>query len=313
MSSSFQRWTVTEPYLDLHCALGEGPYFEESQHRLRFVDIIKKQLHTIDLALGPQSLTTLQLDMPVGVTADIEGLDARQKILVGGKSGLYILDRETGKCELLQRFYESEETGDRLRSNDGAVDPQGRFWVGTMTDFGVGEPQAEGALFRFESDLSRHTIRSALTIPNGIGWSRDGKTLYFTHSTEKRIMAFDFDGATGDLSHERVFYQHDGEGSPDGFKMDVEGNIWQAVYGEGRVLKISPEGRLIGEITYPTPRITCPVFVGTELWVTSADDQDETKPYAGAVFKVDVGIRGKKDFKFKLNQDPGREREAYGS
>ncbi|KAK2628567.1 hypothetical protein QTJ16_001670 [Diplocarpon rosae] len=304
MPSSFQRWTVTEPYLDLHCALGEGPYFEASHNRLRFVDIIKKRLHTIDLAVGPQSLKTLQLDMPVGVTADIEGVDSSKKILVGGKSGVYILDRETAKYELLKRFYDSEETDERLRSNDGAVDPQGRFWVGTMNDFRVGEPQAEGALFRFGSDMSRHTIRSALTIPNGIGWSRDGKTLYFTHSTEKRIIAFDFDGATGDLSNERVFYQHDGDGSPDGFKMDVEGNIWQAVYGESRVLKISPDGKLVGEITYPTKRITCPVFIGTELWVTSADDHDETKPYAGAVFKVDVGVTGWKDFKFKLNKGP---------
>ncbi|KAK6584489.1 hypothetical protein PZA11_002713 [Diplocarpon coronariae] len=308
MPTPFQRWAVTEPYLDLRCALGEAPYFEQSRNRLRFVDIIKKRLHTIDLAAGPASLETLQLDMPVGVTADIEGIDPSRKILVGGKSGVYVLDRETGGCELLKRFYDGEEKDERLRSNDGAVDPQGRLWIGTMNDFWVGEPQAEGALFCFGSDTSgsgtsRKTIRSSLTIPNGIGWSRDGKTLYFTHSTEKRIMAFDFDGAAGELSNERVFYQHHGEGDPDGFKMDVEGNIWQAVYGESRVLKISPGGELVGEITYPTKCITCPAFVGTELWVTSADDHDETKPYAGAVFKVDVGVAGWPDFKFKLTKD----------
>ena len=144
MSSSFQRWTVTEPYLDLHCALGEGPYYEEATNRLRFVDIIKKHLHTVDLSIGPKSLKTLQLDMPVGVTADIEGIDSKKKILIGGKSGMYILDRETGKYELLKRFFDSEEKDERLRSNDGAIDPQGRFWVGTMNDFWVGEPQAEG-------------------------------------------------------------------------------------------------------------------------------------------------------------------------
>lgn len=144
MSSSYQRWTVTEPYLDLHCALGEGPYYEEATNRLRFVDIIKRHLHTVDLSIGPKSLKTLQLDMPVGVTADIEGIDSRKKILIGGKSGMYILDRETGKYELLKRFFDSEEKDERLRSNDGAIDPQGRFWVGTMNDFWVGEPQAEG-------------------------------------------------------------------------------------------------------------------------------------------------------------------------
>lgn len=61
-----KTWRVTEPYLDLHCALGEGPYYETATHSLRFVDIKKKQLHTVDLKVGPSSLKTLQLDMPVG-------------------------------------------------------------------------------------------------------------------------------------------------------------------------------------------------------------------------------------------------------
>lgn len=110
------------------------------------MDIKKRHLHTVDIAKGPASLKTLQFDMPLGVTADIEGVDPAKKILVGGKSGVYILDRETGKLELLKRFWDGEapEGDDRMRSNDGAVDPQGRFWVGTMNDFWVGEPTAVG-------------------------------------------------------------------------------------------------------------------------------------------------------------------------
>jgi sugar lactone lactonase YvrE len=103
-----------------------------------------------------------------------------------------------------------------------------------------------------------------------------------------------------------VFWQHDGEGDPDGFKMDEDGYIWQAIYGESRVLRISPEGKVVGEITYPTRAITCPVFVGTELWATSAGEEDEkeveSKKYGGGLFKVDVGVRGLKEFKFKLDR-----------
>jgi sugar lactone lactonase YvrE len=142
--SDIKRWTVTEPYLDIHCSLGEGPFYEADRNTLRFVDIIKRRLHTVDLAAGPESLKTLQFDMPVGVTADIKGVDSSKKILVGGKSGVYLLDRASGKTELLKRFYDTEEKDERLRSNDGAVDPQGRFWIGTMNDFWVGPPQAEG-------------------------------------------------------------------------------------------------------------------------------------------------------------------------
>jgi sugar lactone lactonase YvrE len=142
--TGIKQWIVEEPWLDLHCELGEGPYYEPATNTLRFVDIKKKQLHTVNPAQGPKSLKTLQLDMPVGVTADIEGVNPQEKILVAGKSGIYILERKTGNHELLKRFYDTEEKDERLRSNDGAVDPQGRFWVGTMNDFWLGDVFPEG-------------------------------------------------------------------------------------------------------------------------------------------------------------------------
>ena len=142
--AEIKTWTVTEPYLDIHCELGEAPYYEAATNTLRFVDIKKKRLHTVDLGSGPESLKSLQFDIPVGVTADIEGIDPSEKILLGGKSGVYLLDRVAEKWTLLKKFHDAEKTGERLRSNDGAVDPQGRFWVGTMNDFWVGKPQAEG-------------------------------------------------------------------------------------------------------------------------------------------------------------------------
>jgi sugar lactone lactonase YvrE len=95
--SNVQRWTITEPYLDLHCALGEGPYYEPAANQIRFVDIKKCRLHSLDVSVGPSSLRTIQLDIPLGVTADIEGVDPQKKILVAGKTGLAVLNRETGK------------------------------------------------------------------------------------------------------------------------------------------------------------------------------------------------------------------------
>ncbi|KAH8821817.1 hypothetical protein F5884DRAFT_103022 [Xylogone sp. PMI_703] len=299
--TEYQTWTVTEPYLNIHCALGEGPVYEAATNTLRFVDIKEHRIHTVDLNVGPSSVKTYQLDTPVGVTIDIEGVDPAKKFLIGMKTGLAIFDRDTGKYELIKRYHESTENDVRLRSNDGAVDPQGRLWVGTMNDFNVGSFHPEGHLFRIDSDLSGHIKRENLRIPNGLGWSADQKTMFFTHSTERRVIAFDYDPETGNISNERTFYNHEGPGEPDGFAMDEEGNIWHAIYGESRVVKISPEGKAIGEIRYPTRAITCPVFIGTELWVTTAADSD--KENGGAIFKVDVGAKGVDKFKFKLNSD----------
>ncbi|XXH04659.1 hypothetical protein Hte_011078 [Hypoxylon texense] len=312
--NGLQVWNVTEPYLNLHCGLGEGPYYEAATHSLRFVDIKERRVHTVDLTAENSSstlVTTIQLDTPVTVTADIEGVDPRDRIAIGAKYGVAVLDRRTGEYEYVARFSgadgkDEKDNNERIRSNDGAVDPHGRFWLGTMTDIGL-DLQPEGSLFLIDGAARAvRTIRHPVTIPNSVGWSPDRRTLYFTHSTARTIHAYDYDAATGDASpRERAFYVHDGPGEPDGFRVDVDGNLWQAVYGESRVLKISPEGRLVGEIRLPTRCITCVQFVGTELFITSAgmadgEGSDEEVELGGALFRVDVGVKGLDPFLFKL-------------
>jgi sugar lactone lactonase YvrE len=127
--------------------------------------------------------------------------------------------------------------------------------------------------------------------------------MYFTHSTTQQVLAWDYDRDSGTISNERVFYQHSGSGDPDGFRVDAEGNIWHAVYGEGRVLKISAEGKLVGQVRLPTRNATCVEFVGTELFVTTAADEDgkgESEEFGGGLFRVDVGVRGLEPVAFKM-------------
>ncbi|KFY32489.1 hypothetical protein V493_00149 [Pseudogymnoascus sp. VKM F-4281 (FW-2241)] len=307
--SELQRWEIQEPYLRPNGDLLEGPFYEPENNRLRFVDIIQRKLHVIDIAEGPTSLKTIDFDIPVGVTADIEGIDSNDKILIGGKTGIAILDRNTGKYEYIKTFYDGadEARDDRLRSNDGNVDSEGRMWIATMTDFHAGPCKPEGHLFSFDSSLNRATHRSELVIPNSIGWSLSNTTLYLVHSTEATIYAYDFDAATGSISYPRVFWKLDTGSEPDGFAIDVEGYIWQAVYGDGKVLRISPEGKTVGEIILPTRNVTCCAFVGEDLWITTASESAENaKLYpesarnGGALYKINVGIAGVKKHKFSL-------------
>ncbi|KZL68790.1 smp-30 gluconolaconase lre-like region [Colletotrichum incanum] len=298
-----QTWTVEKPYLNLHCGLGEGPYYEKAANVLRFVDIKKKQVHFVNLDQGPQSLRTVQLDVPVGVTADIAGVDPKDKILVGLKYGIAVLDVQSGKYEYISKLH--DEDNERLRANDGAVDPHGRFWLGTMTDFGQGDFQVEGALHRFDGKSGNEEVLKDLLIPNSVGWSPDNQTMYFTHSTDRKVYAWDYNLADGALSNKRVFYTHDGAGEPDGFRVDTDGNLWHAVYNEGRVLKISPAGELVGEVKVPTLATSCVQFVGTELFITTAqlgegEGTEEQRELGGALFRVDVGARGLEPFEFKL-------------
>ncbi len=74
--------------------------------------------------------------------------------------------------------------------NDGACDPQGRFWAGTLAD---DHHSGGGALYRLDPDGRIALVLDGLTIANGIGWSPDGRTMYLVDSGPRVIHAFAFD------------------------------------------------------------------------------------------------------------------------
>ena len=202
----------------------------------------------------------------------------------------------------------TDANGNRMRSNDGAVDSAGRFWLGTMNDPEEAEITNEAVLFRLDTDGSFHRVLEEVSISNGISWNEKDDTMYWTDTPTNNVYAFDFDAGTGKISNRKVFYHHSDEessGSPDGHTRDVKGNIWQACYGGSRVIKISPEGTVVGEISLPTRNPTCPVFIGTELFITSAQEDEphkypESAKSAGCVFRLDVGVEGMPKYKARI-------------
>lgn len=136
---SIKKYTISEPFLDLNCQLGEAPFFDRPRNTLRFVDILGKQLHTIKIGEGPSSHAELNLPFSIGTTADIEGDEAR--FIFGGKFGFGILSKDTHSVEQIKTWpvdtVSNESAGkdgatNFMRSNDGAVDSKGRYWVGVM-------------------------------------------------------------------------------------------------------------------------------------------------------------------------------------
>lgn len=194
-----------------------------------------------------------------------------------------------------------------MRSNDGAVDSQGRFWVEAFDDPTITQVAPEGCLFRLDHDGTLHTMHENMLIPNGITWNQSDTTMFLTDSPPQNVYAFDFDKITGDVSNPRVFFHLDEPGvHPDGHAMDVEGNIWHACYGGSKVIRISPQGAITGVIHLPTRNITCPTFVGTELFITSAKEAEPDKypgsaKFGGDLFRVDVGIEGMSKFEARLS------------
>ncbi|WP_040806516.1 SMP-30/gluconolactonase/LRE family protein [Nocardia concava] len=179
------------------------------------------------------------------------------------------------------------------RFNDAKVDPRGRLLAGTMAETTDGAGSAE--LYRLDPDGTLTTLRTGVTISNGLGWSPDGRTLYYADSPTHRVDAFDYDLETGTFSAGRPF-AHFEDGEPDGLTVDSEGRVWVAVWGAGQVRAFTPSGQLHATIDVGPSQVSSCTFAGPNLDVlvitTAAEGEAAREPNAGRLFACVPGAIG---------------------
>ena len=281
-----------ERVLKIGNRLGEGPLWSVDEGALYWVDIEGNRLYRFRPADG--TLESFDTGLPVGAL----GLRASGGLVVATKNGFAFWDPHTLSLTFIA---DPEADKPEARFNDGAVDRRGRFWAGTLA------PGATSSLYRLDPDLTVHTMETGITASNGIGWSPDNRTMYFTDTRRKTIYAYDFDVATGHISNRRsVVFTPDEEGVPDGLAVDSEGFIWSARWGGWKVSCYDPSGKLEREVRLPVQYPTSCAFGGDrldELYVTSArtrvsEEQIREQPFAGDLFRLGMGIRGLPEPKF---------------
>jgi gluconolactonase len=94
--------------------------------------------------------------------------------------------------------------------------------------------------------------------PNGLAFSPDESILYIVESLGepfRKIVAFDVSSNGKEISNSRVFIDAGPGGTPDGFRVDIDGNLWCG-WGMGKedldgVLVFAPDGDKIGRIRLP--------------------------------------------------------------
>lgn len=107
------------------------------------------------------------------------------------------------------------------------------------------------AVFYYKDGKLTPVIKD-LETPNGLALSPDGKTLYVNNSgPDMRIVAYPVhaDGTVGEGHNLITFTEAQGDGVPDGMKLDAHGNIWST--GPGGIRVITPEGKVLGQIKLP--------------------------------------------------------------
>ena len=145
--------------------------------------------------------------------------------------------------------------------NDVVCKSDGSVWF-TDPSFGIlgwyegakAEPELPTNVYRWDGELS--VVAGAINQPNGLAFSPDESILYIveSRSVPRKILAYDVVGGKT-LRNRRVLIDAGPAGTPDGFRVDMDGNLWcgwgMGAEGLDGVHVFNPDGKLIGRIDLP--------------------------------------------------------------
>ena len=282
------RRITAEPVFRCRSTLGEGSVWDHEQSCLYWVDIYEDKVFRFD----PRRRANVAYD--VGTNVGTVVVAQGGNLLLALRHELAWLDPETGRiCPLVAPA--PPVAG--IRFNDGKCDPEGRFWVGTMSE---ADAAGVGILYCVEPDLSMSVKLTGLTISNGLVWQ--GRAFYHIDTPTKLIRRFDYDPASAAITHPTVAADlTEAPGSPDGMCLDAEGMLWVALWGGSAVVRIDPAtGAEVFRVELPTRNVTSCAFGGDdldELYITTAriglsQAVLAAEPLAGSLFRAKLPFRG---------------------
>ncbi len=225
--------------------------------------------------------TLVHVDSTVGAVA----LAADGGLLVAGHRGLAVID--TNGVISYGPDLIPDHAGSRL--NDGIVDPQGRFVIGIKQLVG---PSTTEVLLRVSPDGAVETLRTGLTLSNGLAFSPDGGTLYHVDTMVKQISAHPYSASAEWDVNDWTLVLDEFTGHPDGITVDSDGNLWVAEYGAARVQQFSPAGELLDRVDIGTPEATCPGFIAPGLLGITSGREVARDAEAGAIYTCEVDAVG---------------------
>ncbi|WVR07851.1 hypothetical protein IAU60_004894 [Kwoniella sp. DSM 27419] len=266
--------------LDTPMVLGEAPFYRAEDSTLHYVDCLKEpaELHVLKLdsageAVGKPIIHQLEESVTVAFFRE-----SKPGYICAYFAGVAFMD-ENGKLEVVKEIIPQEDRAIR-RFNDGGVDCRGRFWLAEID-------------------------RKALSM--GMGRLPEGykPIVYLNDSAAGLVWAYDFDIASGGIDNRRLFIdRRELGGEPDGMVVDIEGNLWIAMWASHRVMCFSPTGEHLKDIKFTAKNMACTSWGGSDydtLYIASASDRSPKRQpgdEGGHLFKYHVGVKGLPKYKF---------------
>ena len=281
--------------------LGEGITYSAVNNNLYWLDINNtSKLFKLNLSSNKSEM----FELPEIITAT--SVKSDDELILASNNGLNLFTISNKKFE---RVLNIEDQLKLTRSNDGGSDAHGRFWLGTMQNNfdkdGNDIPIKDniGKLYKVDIDMNVSVVEEDLGIPNTFVWSPNNTKFYFTDTLNGKILSYNFELESGELSNKIDFAQFE-RGHPDGSTIDTDGCIWNCRWGGSCIVRFTPTGEVDQIIEMPVQNITNCIFGGSDmktLFITTASNKGENKnDLDGSLFAINLNYQGIEDNKSKL-------------
>lgn len=240
------------------CRWAEGPVYFGDGRYLLWSDIPNNRILKWEEETGAVSVFRKPSNFGNGHTRD------RQGRLITCEHGRRVTRTEyDGSITVIMDNWQ----GKPLNSpNDVVVKSDGSIWF-TDPPFGIlgnyegikAQSENQMAVYRVDGEtLEASVVADDILGPNGLAFSPDESILYVVESRGepyRKILAYDVSADGASISGKRVFIDAGPGGTPDGFRVDVDGNLWCG-WGMGSdgldgVMVFAPDGDKIGRIRLP--------------------------------------------------------------
>ena len=284
------------PIFDIRPVHGEGPIWCPISQKFYCVDLLKGSYFKVDWKSGKAE------EFNVGQELGVMALCDTGKIVVGVRDGFGFYNEATDKLELVPDSPEIEIAERRM--NDGAVDPKGRFFAGTMEYDGANDT---GKLYRLNHDHTWDTLEENIFITNGMGWSPDSKTFYMIDTNRNVMYSYDYDLESGNITNRKEHITWPKNEFPDGMTIDSEGGFWVAMWEGYKISHFDASGKWIENIPLPVKHVTSCCFGGEDLQtllittsrLNLSESEQVENPLSGRCFRVETKIKGQVEPRYK--------------
>ncbi len=266
--------------------LGEGIIWDDRANRVRWVDIWKGRV--LSGRLDKRLIVDVD-GIEIGQTAGAVALAEDGGLLVAAARGLAVIAPD-GTIS-----YGPDLLGDRadVRLNDGSVDPQGRFIVGTLA---LGDETGGEVLLRVSPAGVVETLRSDIRLSNGIAFSPDGSTIYHVDTLANTVSSHSYGPGAFDREEPWALVLEDLPHYPDGLTVSRDGSLWVAQWGGSSIRHHATSGELLDVVSVFATQASCPAFIGPDLdtlaITTAQEGLKDWTDASGSIFLASVGTSG---------------------